>query len=292
MSGNVLKLGIPKGSLEEATVNLFAKAGYQIKISSRSYFPSIDDDEIECMLIRAQEIARYVADGVLDAGLTGKDWVQENRVEVEEIADLVYSKASSRPVRWVLAVPNDSPIKSVKDLQGKRIATEAVNMTVDYLKKHGVTASVEFSWGATEVKPPKLADAIVEITETGSSLRANNLRIVETLMESNTKFIMNKDAFKDTWKKNKVDRLVLMLKGAMAANQKVGLLMNVPKKSLDAVMKILPPEVKPTLANLTDENWVDLTVILEEKLVREIVPDLKSAGAEDIVEFPLNKIIH
>jgi ATP phosphoribosyltransferase len=292
MSGNVLKLGIPKGSLEEATVNLFAKAGYRIKISSRSYFPSIDDDEIECMLIRAQEIARYVADGVLDAGLTGKDWVQENRVEVEEIADLVYSKASSRPVRWVLAVPNDSPIKSVKDLQGKRIATEVVSMTEDYLKKHGVTASVEFSWGATEVKPPKLADAIVEVTETGNSLRANNLRIVETLMESNTKFIMNKDSFKDEWKKNKVDRLVLMLKGAMAANQKVGMLMNVPKKSIDAVMKILPPEVKPTIANLTDENWVDLTVILEEKLVREIVPDLKKVGAEDIVEFPLNKIIH
>ena len=292
MSGNVLKLGIPKGSLEEATVNLFAKAGYQIKISSRSYFPSIDDDEIECMLIRAQEIARYVADGVLDAGLTGKDWIQENRVEVEDIADLVYSKVSARPVRWVLAVPNDSPIKSVKDLQGKRIATEVVNMTEDYLRKHGVTASVEFSWGATEVKPPKLADAIVEVTETGNSLRANNLRILDTLMESNTKFIMNKNSFKDKWKKNKVDRLVLMLKGAMAANKKVGLLMNVPKKSLDAVMKILPPEVKPTLANLTDENWVDLTVILEEKLVREIVPDLKSAGAEDIVEFPLNKIIH
>ncbi len=292
MSGNVLKLGIPKGSLEEATVNLFAKAGYRIKISSRSYFPSIDDDEIECMLIRAQEIARYVADGVLDAGLTGRDWVQENRVDVEEIADLVYSKASSRPVRWVLAVPNDSPIKSVKDLQGKRIATEVVKMTEDYLKKHGVTASVEFSWGATEVKPPKLADAIVEVTETGNSLRANNLRIVETLMESNTQFIMNKDSFKDKWKKNKVDRLVLMLKGAMAANKKVGMLMNVPKKSLDAVMKILPPEVKPTIANLTDENWVDLTVILEEKMVREIVPDLKKVGAEDIVEFPLNKIIH
>ncbi len=292
MSGNVLKLGIPKGSLEEATVNLFAKAGYQIKISSRSYFPSIDDDEIECMLIRAQEIARYVADGVLDAGLTGKDWIQENRVEVEDIADLVYSKVSARPVRWVLAVPNDSPIKTVKDLQGKRIATEVVNMTEDYLRKHGVTASVEFSWGATEVKPPKLADAIVEVTETGNSLRANNLRILDTLMESNTKFIMNKDAFKDEWKKNKVDRLVLMLKGAMAANKKVGMMMNVPRKSLDAVMKILPPEVKPTLANLTDENWVDLTVILEEKLVREIVPDLKSAGAEDIVEFPLNKIIH
>lgn len=292
MSGNVLKLGIPKGSLEEATVNLFAKAGYRIKISSRSYFPSIDDDEIECTLIRAQEIARYVADGVLDAGLTGKDWVQENRADVEEIADLVYSKVSARPVRWVLAVPNDSPIKSVKDLQGKRIATEVVNMTEDYLKKHGVTASVEFSWGATEVKPPKLADAIVEVTETGNSLKANNLRIVETLMESNTKFIMNKDSFKDEWKKNKVDRLVLMLKGAMAANQKVGMLMNVPKKSLDAVMEILPPEVKPTIANLTDENWVDLTVILEEKLVREIVPDLKKVGAEDIVEFPLNKIIH
>jgi len=292
MSGNVLKLGIPKGSLEEATVNLFAKAGYQIKISSRSYFPSIDDEEIECMLIRAQEIARYVADGVLDAGLTGKDWIQENRVEVEDIADLVYSKVSARPVRWVLAVPNDSPIKTVKDLQGKRIATEVVNMTEDYLRKHGVTASVEFSWGATEVKPPKLADAIVEVTETGNSLRANNLRILDTLMESNTKFIMNKNSFKDKWKKNKVDRLVLMLKGAMAANKKVGLLMNVPKKSLDAVMKILPPEVKPTLANLTDENWVDLTVILEEKLVREIAPDLKSAGAEDIVEFPLNKIIH
>jgi ATP phosphoribosyltransferase len=292
MSGNVLKLGIPKGSLEEATVNLFAKAGYQIKISSRSYFPSIDDDEIECMLIRAQEIARYVADGVLDAGLTGKDWVLENRVDVEDVADLVYSKVSARPVRWVLAVPNDSPIKTVKDLQGKRIATEVVNMTTDYLKKHGVTASVEFSWGATEVKPPKLADAIVEVTETGNSLRANNLRILDTLMESNTKFIMNKDAFKDEWKKNKVDRLVLMLKGAMAANKKVGMMMNVPRKSLDAVMKILPPEVKPTLANLTDENWVDLTVILEEKLVREIVPDLKSAGAEDIVEFPLNKIIH
>ena len=292
MSGNVLKLGIPKGSLEEATVNLFAKAGYQIKISSRSYFPIIDDDEIECMLIRAQEIARYVADGVLDAGLTGKDWVQENRVDVEDVADLVYSKVSARPVRWVLAVPNDSPIKTVKDLQGKRIATEVVNMTTDYLKKHGVTASVEFSWGATEVKPPKLADAIVEVTETGNSLRANNLRILDTLMESNTKFIMNKTAFKDEWKKNKVDRLILMLKGAMAANKKVGMMMNVPKKSLDAVMKILPPEVKPTLANLTDENWVDLTVILEEKMVREIVPDLKKVGAEDIVEFPLNKIIH
>ncbi|MCH8208094.1 MAG: ATP phosphoribosyltransferase, partial [Nitrospinae bacterium] len=245
MSGRVLKLGIPKGSLEEATVKLFGKAGYTIKITSRSYYPSIDDDEIECMLIRAQEIARYVADGVLDAGLTGKDWIQENRVEVEEVADLIYSKQSSRPVRWVLAVPNDSSIQSVKDLEGKRIATEAVNMTIDYLKKHGVTANVEFSWGATEVKPPELADAIVEITETGSSLRANNLRIIDTLMESNTKFIMNKEAFKDEWKRDKVNRMVLLLKGAMAANSKVGIMMNVPRKNMDDVMKILPKGIKP-----------------------------------------------
>ena len=292
MSSNILKLGIPKGSLEEATVKLFAKAGYSIKIKSRSYFPSIDDNEIECMLIRAQEIARYVENGVLDAGLTGKDWVQENRADVVEIADLIYSKTSSQPVRWVLAVPNESPIQSVKDLQGKRIATEAVNMTVDYLKKHGVTADVEFSWGATEVKPPKLVDAIVEITETGSSLRANNLRIIETLMESNTKFVMNKEAYGNPWKKKKVERLVLMLQSAMAANGQVGLMMNVPKNKLDEVMKILPEGKKPTIAELTDSNWMDLTVILEEKLVREIAPDLKALGVEDIVEYSINKIIH
>jgi len=292
MNSNILKLGIPKGSLEEATVNLFAKAGYNIKIKSRSYFPSIDDNEIECMLIRAQEIARYVQNGVLDAGLTGKDWIQENRADVIEIADLVYSKTSSRPVRWVLAVPNESPIQSVKDLQGKRIATEAVNMTVDYLKKHGVTADVEFSWGATEVKPPKLVDAIVEITETGSSLRANNLRIIETLMESNTKFVMNKEAYDNPWKKQKVERLVLMLQSAMAANGQVGLMMNVPKNKLDEVMKILPEGKKPTIAELTDSNWMDLTVILEERLVREIAPDLKAIGVEDIVEYSINKIIH
>ena len=291
MSSNILKLGIPKGSLEEATVNLFAKAGYNIKIKSRSYFPSIDDNEIECMLIRAQEIARYVQNGVLDAGLTGKDWIQENRADVVEIADLVYSKTSSRPVRWVLAVPNESPIQSVKDLQGKRIATEAVNMTVDYLKKHGVTADVEFSWGATEVKPPKLVDAIVEITETGSSLRANNLRIIETLMESNTKFVMNKEAYDNPWKKQKVERLVLMLQSAMAANGQVGLMMNVPKNKLDEVMKILPEGKKPTIAELTDSNWMDLTVILDERLVREIAPDLKAIGVEDIVEYSINKII-
>ena len=292
MSSNILKLGIPKGSLEEATVNLFAKAGYNIKIKSRSYFPSIDDDEIECMLIRAQEIARYVENGVLDAGLTGKDWVQENRADVIEIADLIYSKTSSRPVRWVLAVPNESPIQSIKDLQGKRIATEAVNMTVDYLKKHEVTADVEFSWGATEVKPPKLVDAIVEITETGSSLRANNLRIIETLMESNTKFVMNKEAYGNPWKKQKVERLVLMLQSAMAASGQVGLMMNVPKNKLDEVMKILPEGKKPTIAELTDSNWMDLTVILEEKLVREIAPNLKAIGVEDIVEYSINKIIH
>ena len=292
MSSNILKLGIPKGSLEEATVNLFAKAGYNIKIKSRSYFPSIDDNEIECMLIRAQEIARYVQNGVLDAGLTGKDWIQENRADVVEIADLVYSKTSSRPVRWVLAVPNESPIQSVNDLQGKRVATEAVNMTVDYLKKHGVTADVEFSWGATEVKPPKLVDAIVEITETGSSLRANNLRIIETLMESNTKFVMNKEAYDNPWKKQKVERLVLMLQSAMAANGQVGLMMNVPKNKLDEVMKILPEGKKPTIAELTDSNWMDLTVILEERLVREIAPDLKAIGVEDIVEYSINKIIH
>ena len=292
MSGNVLKLGIPKGSLEEATVKLFGRAGYNIRIKSRSYFPSIDDDEIECMLIRAQEIARYVADGVLDAWLTGKDWILENRVDVEEIAALVYSKVSAKPVRWVLCVPNDSKIQSVKDMQGKRIATEVVNLTTDWLKGHGVTANVEFSWGATEVKAPKLVDAIVEVTETGSSLKANNLRIVDTLMESTTRFIMNKEASQDQWKRNKVDRLVLMLQGAMAANGRVGLMMNAPKQNLDAIINIFPPGKKPTISELSDKDWVALNVILEEKLVRDFVPDLKNIGAEDIVEYPLNKIIH
>ena len=292
MSGNVLKLGIPKGSLEEATVKLFSRAGYNIRIKSRSYFPSIDDNEIECMLIRAQEIARYVENGVLDAGLTGKDWILENRADVKEIAPLVYSKVSAKPVRWVLAVPNESSIQNVKDLQGKRIATEVVNLTTDWLKDHGVTANVEFSWGATEVKAPKLVDAIVEVTETGSSLKANNLRIVDTLMESTTRFIMNKAASQDTWKRNKVDRLILMLQGAMAANGRVGLMLNSPKEKLDEIIKILPPGKKPTVSELSDPKWVDVNVILEEKLVRDIVPDLKKAGAEDIVEYPLNKIIH
>ena len=292
MNGKVLKLGIPKGSLEEATVKIFAQAGYNIRIKSRSYFPSIDDDEIECMLIRAQEIARYVADGVLDAGLTGKDWIMENRADVEEIAPLVYSKVSARPVRWVLAVPKDSSIQTVQDLQGKRIATEVINLTTDWLKGHGVTANVEFSWGATEVKAPKLVDAIVEVTETGSSLKANNLRIVDTLMESTTRFIMNKTANQDVWKRNKVDRLVMMLQGALAANGKVGLMLNAPKDKLDEIVKIFPPGKKPTVSELSDSKWVAINVILEEKLVRDFVPDLKKVGAQDIVEYPLNKIIH
>jgi ATP phosphoribosyltransferase len=244
------------------------------------------------MLIRAQEIARYVADGVLDAGLTGKDWILENRADVKEIAPLVYSKVSARPVRWVLCVPNDSHIQTVQDLQGKRIATEVVNLTTDWLKEKGVTANIEFSWGATEVKAPKLVDAIVEVTETGSSLRANNLRIVDTLMESTTRFIMNKEANKDPWKRNKVDRLVMMLQGAMAANGRVGLMLNAPKDNLDAIIKILPPGKKPTISELSDKDWIAVNVILEEKLVRDIVPDLKKVGVEDIVEYPLNKIIH
>ena len=292
MNSNILKIGIPKGSLEEATVNLFAKAGYDIKIKSRSYFPLIDDSEIECLLIRAQEIARYVESGVIDAGLTGKDWIMENRADVEEIAPLVYSKVSARPVRWVLAVPNDSSIQTVKDLQGKRIATEVVNLTTDWLKGHGVTANVEFSWGATEVKAPKLVDAIVEVTETGSSLKANNLRIVDTLMESTTRFIMNKAASQNDWKRNKVDRLVLMLQGAMAANGKVGLMLNAPKNKLEEIIKIFPPGKKPTVSELSDPDWLAVNVILEEKLVRDIVPDLKAIGVEDIVEYTINKIVY
>jgi ATP phosphoribosyltransferase len=229
---------------------------------------------------------------VLDAGLTGKDWIMENRADVDEIAPLVYSKVSARPVRWVLAVPNDSSIQTVKDLQGKRIATEVINLTTDWLKGHGVTANVEFSWGATEVKAPKLVDAIVEVTETGSSLKANNLRIVDTLMESTTRFIMNKLANQDAWKRNKVDRLVMMLQGAMAANGKVGLMLNAPKDKLDEIVKIFPSGKKPTISELNDPKWIAINVILEEKLVRDCVPDLKKVGAEDIVEYPLNKIIH
>jgi ATP phosphoribosyltransferase len=291
MGQQVLKLGIPAGSLQEATARLFARAGYQITYASRSYYPSIDDPEIQCTLIRAQEMPRYVEDGSLDCGLTGYDWVLENDAKVKEVAELVFSKVSRRPVKWVLAVPNDSPVRTVKDLQGKRIATEVVNLTRRWLARHGVTAQVEFSWGATEVKPPRLADAIVEVTETGSSLRANNLRIVEELLQSTTRFIANERAYEDPWKREKMDDLVLMLQGAMAAEGKVGLKMNVQNKDLPAVLEILPALQKPTVSSLSDRDWVAVDTILDENVVRHIVPQLKQAGARGIVEYPLNKII-
>jgi ATP phosphoribosyltransferase len=291
MTAHVLKLGIPAGSLQEATARLFARAGYQLTYASRSYYPAIDDPEIQCTLIRAQEMPRYVEDGSLDCGLTGYDWVLENDAKVTEVAELVFSKVSRRPVRWVLAVPNDSSIHDVKDLQGKRIATEVVNLTRRWLAKHGVTAHVEFSWGATEVKPPRLADAIVEVTETGSSLRANNLRIVTDILQSTTRFIANDQAYADPWKRQKMDDLVLMLKGAMAAEGKVGLMMNVRRADIEAVVKILPALQKPTVSSLSDAEWVAVNTILDEDVVRHIVPQLKQAGARGIVEYPLNKII-
>jgi ATP phosphoribosyltransferase len=286
-----LKLGIPKGSLENATVDLFRRAGFQITVSSRSYFPAIDDPEIECMLIRAQEMARYVEDGVLDAGLTGRDWVQENDAQVETVADLIYAKQSFGKVRWVLAVPESSPVKTVKDLEGKIIATELVAATERYLKSHGVSAKVEFSWGATEVKPPELADAIVEVTETGSSLRANKLRIVETVMESNTQLIANVDAWKDSWKRRKLEDMRMLLQGAINALGKVGLMLNVEKKNLPSVLEVLPALKKPTISPLSDGEWLALNTILDETTVRTIIPRLKEAGAQGIVEYPLNKIV-
>jgi ATP phosphoribosyltransferase len=290
MTDPILKLGIPAGSLQEATAELFRKAGYKLSFASRSYYPSIDDPDIHCTLIRAQEMARYVQDGSLDCGLTGHDWVLENDARVVELAELVFSKVSRRPVRWVLAVPNDSPIRSVTDLHGKRIATEVVNLTRKWLASHGVTAQVEFSWGATEVKPPKLADAIVEVTETGSSLRANNLRIVCDLLQSTTRFIANEQAAADPWKRRKMEDLVLMLRGAMAAEGKVGLMMNVRKADTAAVLALLPVEL-PTISGLSNPEWVDVMVILDEDVVRRIIPELKRAGARSIVEFPLTKII-
>jgi ATP phosphoribosyltransferase len=286
-----LKLGIPKGSLENATVDLFRRAGFQITVSSRSYFPAIDDPEIECMLIRAQEMARYVEDGVLDAGLTGRDWVQENDAQVQTVADLIYAKQSFGKVRWVLAVPESSPVQTVKDLQGKIIATELVAATERYLKSHGVTAKVEFSWGATEVKPPELADAIVEVTETGSSLRANKLRIVETVMESNTQLIANVNSWKDAWKRRKLEDMRMLLEGAINALGKVGLMLNVEKKNLESVLGVLPALKKPTISPLSDGDWLALNTILDEATVRTIIPRLKEAGAQGIVEYPLNKIV-
>jgi ATP phosphoribosyltransferase len=286
-----LKLGIPKGSLENATVDLFRRAGFQITVSSRSYFPAIDDPEIECMLIRAQEMARYVEDGVLDAGLTGRDWVEENNADVVAVADLVYSKQSFGKVRWVLAVPENSPVQSVKDLEGKVIATELVEATKRYLAANGVKAKVEFSWGATEVKPPVLADAIVEVTETGSSLRANKLRIVETLMESNTQLIANKASWKDGWKRRKLEDIKMLLEGAITALGKVGLMLNVEKKNLPGVLAVLPALKNPTISPLSDGDWLALNTILDETTVRTIIPRLKEAGAQGIVEYPLNKIV-
>lgn len=286
-----LKLGIPKGSLENATIDLFRRAGFNITTSSRSYFPAIDDPEIECMLIRAQEMARYVEDGILDAGLTGLDWVAESEASVETVVDLIYAKQSFGKVRWVLAVPESSPFNSVKDLEGKIIATELVATTKRYLAKNGVTAKVEFSWGATEVKPPVLADAIVEVTETGSSLRANKLRIVETILESNTQLIANKASYKDEWKRRKLNDIKLLLEGAIAALGKVGLMLNVRKEDLSAVLGVLPALKKPTISHLSDEEWLAVNTILDEITVRNIIPRLKDAGAQGIVEYPLNKIV-
>jgi ATP phosphoribosyltransferase len=287
----VLKLGIPAGSLQEATFELFRKSGYNISVQPRSYVPVIDDEEIECLLIRAQEMARYVANGALDAGLTGHDWIVETNSDVNEIAELRFSKVSRRPVRWVLCVPEDSPIKTVKDLQGKRIATEGVGLTTQFLAKHGVTANVEFSWGATEVKPPKLADAIVEVTETGSSLKANKLRIVAEVLQSTTRFIANHDAYKDDWKRRKIDDIVLMLRATMAAEGKVGLMMNVPKAKLNDVIAILPALQNPTISGLSDNQWFSVSTIIEEATVRKLIPQLKAAGACGIVEYPIAKII-
>ncbi|HYP05019.1 MAG TPA: ATP phosphoribosyltransferase, partial [Bryobacteraceae bacterium] len=275
-----LRIGIPKGSLEKATVDLFRRAGFNITTSSRSYFPAIDDPDIECMLIRAQEMARYVDDGILDAGLTGRDWVEESEAQVDTIADLIYAKQSFGKVRWVLAVPDASPFHSVKDLEGKIIATELVQTTKRYLERNGVKAKVEFSWGATEVKPPVLADAIVEVTETGSSLRANNLRIVETVLESNTQLIANRESLKDEWKRRKLDDIRMLLDGAIAALGKVGLMLNVRKNDLEAVIDVLPALKTPTISHLSDEEWLAVNTILDESTVRTIIPRWKEAGAQ------------
>ncbi|HAP09005.1 MAG TPA: ATP phosphoribosyltransferase [Planctomycetaceae bacterium] len=291
MTGRVLRLGIPAGSLQESTAALFSKAGYNIKFASRSYFPSIDDPEIECMLIRAQEMARYVENGILDAGITGFDWILETGAEVHEVCELVFSKVSRRPVRWVLCVPEDSPVRCVADLQGKTIATEVVGLTTRFLASHGVSARVEFSWGATEVKPPRLADAIVEVTETGSSLRANNLRIVEELLQSTTRFIANKTSWNDVWIQEKIQNIALMLQSCLEAEGKVGLMMNTLEGNLAAVLAILPALQKPTVSHLSDPAWVALNTIVDENIVRTIIPRLKAAGARGIVEYPISKII-
>jgi ATP phosphoribosyltransferase len=286
-----LKLGVPKGSLQDATIDLFSRAGWKVGVSSRSYVPTIDDTEIECLLVRAQEMARYVETGALDAGITGHDWVVESGANVEELAELIYAKQRLSRVRWVLAVPEDSAIRKPADLGGKIIATEIVRITENYLARHGVTARVDFSWGATEVKVPQLADAIVEVTETGASLRANRLRIIDTVLESATVFIMNRSAAADPWKREKAQNLILMLQGAIAAASKVGLLLNVRRDDLNGVLDVLPALKNPTISTLSDPDWVAVNTIIEESVVRQILPKLKAANAQGIVEYPLNKIV-
>jgi ATP phosphoribosyltransferase len=291
-STRVLRIGLPSGSLQEPTFSLFAKAGFHILGASRSYKPQVDDPELSIRLLRAQEISRYVEHGFLDCGLTGKDWIENNGSDVARLCEMTFSKASNKPTRWVIAVPEDSAIRSVQDLQGKVIATEAVEMTRRYLASHGVTATVEFSWGATEVKVPDLVDAIVDVTETGSSLRANKLRILETIMESSPQFIANHKAMADEWKKQKIERIVLLLQGAFAARDKVGLKMNLPEKSLAGVLEALPALRNPTVSQLTLAGWIAVETIIDERVVREIIPRLKELGAEGIIEYPLNKVVY
>jgi ATP phosphoribosyltransferase len=288
----ILRFGLPKGSLQEATIEKMAKAGFNISVSSRSYLPYVDDEELEIRLIRAQEISRYVEHGYLDCGITGYDWIQENSSKVHEVGEFQFSKVSRQPTRWVLAVPENSPIKSVKDLRGKRIATEVVNLTKKYLRQHKVKAEVEFSWGATEVKAHELVDAIVEITETGSSLRANKLRIVDTLLYSTPRLIANHTSWKSSWKRQKIETLALLLKGALEAEAKVGLKMNIAQKNLDVLLKTLPALRNPTISSLSQKGWVAVETIIDEHIVRELIPALKAAGAEGIIEYPLNKVVY
>ena len=288
----ILKIGLPAGSLQEATVKMFKKAGYNISIGSRSYVPYIDDPEIKLRFIRAQEIPRYVESGKLDAGITGKDWVLENDAKVVEVAKLLYAKRGLTQVKWVIAVPIDSKIKGVKDLKGKRIATELVSVTKKYLKTKNVKADVEFSWGATEAKPPELVDAIVELTETGSSLSANNLRIVDTVMESTTVIVANKDSWKDPDKRSKIENIAILLQGALEAEEKVGLKMNLPKSKLKKIISTLPALKKPTVSSLSDPGWVAIETIIDENIVRKIIPELKRMGAQGIIEYPLNKVVY
>jgi ATP phosphoribosyltransferase len=291
-NNKILRFGLPKGSLQDATIEKMGKAGFNIQISSRSYVPYVDDEDLEIRLIRAQEISRYVEHGYLDCGITGYDWIQENGSSVYEVGEFLFSKATRQAARWVLAVPEQSPIKSVKDLQGKRIATEVVNLTRRWLSEHGVTAEVEFSWGATEVKAHELVDAIVEITETGSSLRANKLRIVDTLLSSTPRLIANHTAWKDDWKRQKIQTLALLLRGALEAEAKVGLKMNVEEKNLQKLLDTLPALRNPTISTLSQKGWVAVETIIDEHVVREFIPQLKAAGAEGIIEYPLNKVVY